>query len=447
METKTIECEGNTLNNSGLPENLTNLRNKLFQKAKQEKEFRFYTLYDHIVKETTLKAAWSRVKENKGSSGIDGINFEDIEKAAGGVEGYLKELGTKLKDRKYKSQAVKRVYIPKSDGRKRPLGIPTIRDRIVQMAVLLIIEPIFEADFVESSYGFRPKRSGHDAIEKIESHLKEGKRVVYDADLKGYFDTIPHDKLIKALERRLADKSIIKLIKMWLTSAVIERDEKGKMLGHRPKQGTPQGGVISPLLANIYLHHFEKVVEKAKSQGYEISMVRYADDFVIMMKKPMKGLIEKLEEILETKFGLTINREKTKWVDLRERGITLDFLGYTFRYEKSVRYKRLCLSIFASRKSEKKIKETLGAILDNKNSYQPIERVVKKVNKIIIGWSNYFSKGYKKKVYSRVNHHLNYKFWKFCSRKSQRKMKLPFGTKSWHEFGKSKGLKFLSYAK
>lgn len=447
METKTIKPNETPLNNDGLSESLVNLRKKLFLKAKAEPKFRFYSLIGHVTQIETLYDSWKRVKKNKGGAGIDEINFKDIENSDGGVNKFLEDLMKDLKEKKYKPKAVKRVYIPKADGKKRPLGIPTIRDRVVQQSVLLIIEPIFEADFLDSSYGFRPNRNAHDAVKKIESHLRSGKRVVYDADLKGYFDTIPHDNLMKAVERRIADSSILRLIKMWLTCAVIGKDENGKMTGSRPKEGTPQGGVISPLLANIYLHHFEKYFMKTIIKNkYDASIVRYADDFVILMPEPLTNLIKELEELLEGKFRLTINREKTKWIDLRNIGETLDFLGYSFRYEKSLRYKTPCLSLFASDKSLKKVREKIGIILNYQNSFQPIHKVVKELNLTLGGWKNYFSLGYKKKVYTKVNYHLDYKFWKFCSRKSQRKMKLPSEFNSWHQFATNCGLNFLSYA-
>jgi len=238
LETTTITHE-TTLNNWGLSESLTLLRTKLFHKAKTEPSFKFYSLLNQITRNDTLEGAWKRVRANKGSPGIDGVSFEDIEKQEGGVEGFLESLKKEIIEKTYKPQPVKRVYIPKAGGGKRPLGIPTIKDRVAQQAVLLIIEPIFEADFLESSYGFRPNRSAHDAIEEVQAHLKSGKRVVYDADLKGYFDTIPHDNLVKAIRRRIVDGSVIKLIKLWLKSVIAEKDDQGKIRMWRSKSGTP----------------------------------------------------------------------------------------------------------------------------------------------------------------------------------------------------------------
>lgn len=448
LKTITEDVAGNPLNQWGLSECLSLLRTKLFQKAKAEPKFRFYSLFGHVIRLETLQSAWTRVKANKGTPGIDGVSFKDIEKRNGGSQEFLRELQGSLKDRTYRPDHIKRVYIPKTDGNKRPLGIPTIKDRVVQMAVMLIIEPIFEADFLDSSYGFRPGRSAHDAVEKIRSHLKEGKRVVYDADLKGYFDTIPHDNLMKAVERRIVDRSVLKLLRMWLKSTVIEIDGNGKKRGSKSKIGTPQGGVISPLLANIYLHHFEKHFNSITGDGKRLnaSIVRYADDFVILMKEPMTKLIQYMEQLLESRFRLTINRDKTKWVDMRKTGPMLDFLGFTFRYETGTRYRGYqCLNVSPSKKSVKKIKEKIHEHLSYKNSHKHLVLVIPALNRLLGGWDNYFAIGYRKKAYSEINCYLNLKLWKFCARKSQRKKKLPQGD-TWNSYLKKQGMNFLSYA-
>jgi len=240
----------------GLPEPLSNLRKELYIKAKQEPRFRFYALYDRIYRKDVLAAAWQQVASNKGAPGVDGVSIEDIRNSSEGVEGFLAGIHEDLKHKSYKPQAVSRVMIPKANGGKRPLGIPTIRDRVVQTAAMLILEPIFEADFLDCSHGFRPKRNAHQALDAIKQGLERGKTAVYDADLKGYFDSIPHDKLIKCVEMRVSDRSVLKLIRMWLKAPV----QEGKNLPARKQSrtGTPQGGVISPLLANIYLHWLDK---------------------------------------------------------------------------------------------------------------------------------------------------------------------------------------------
>src|SRR5262245_60046317 len=320
-----------------LPKELNLLRWKLSQKAKREPKFRFYSLYSHVHRADVLKAAWQQVGLYKKASGVDGVRREDIEERPGGVEEFLQQIQQELVEKRYRAQPVKRVYIPKGNtGKMRPLGIPTLKDRVVQMAVLLIIEPIFEADFQECSYGFRPKRSAHQALEQIRENLRQGLTDIYDADLKGYFDSIPHDKLMACVAMRISDGGVLELLRMWLSAPMVEEKEGKQLPPTKNDKGTPQGGVISPLLANIYWHWFDTAFHRREGPcaWAKARMVRYADDFVIMARYQGVQLKQWIEERLEGWLGLVINRDKTRIVRLRSRGQTLDFLGYSFRYER-----------------------------------------------------------------------------------------------------------------
>lgn len=407
------------------------LQRKLYYKAKQEPTFRFYSLYGHVYSKKVLLEAYQRVIANNGSPGVDGVKVTDISELEGGVPLYLSELSEELKEKRYKPQAIKRVYIPKANGKKRPLGIPTVRDRIVQAAVMLVIEPIFESEFMNQSYGFRPKRGAHDALQEIKSHLDKGYEEVYDADLSSYFDTIPHNKLQKCLERKISDRHILKLIRMFIECTV--KDEDGSI--KKPTSGTPQGGVISPLLANIYLHWLEKTFYKQGSPGEwaKAHIVRYADDFVILARYISPRIENWVSYLIEERLGLTINKEKTS-VKRLHKNESFNFLGYTFRrpesnYSQGRRYTIMSPSEKSVKSMRAKLKETI--VLSGK--YLPIQCMVGKVNQMLRGWSQYFSLGYCGYAKRDIMYYTHYRLRLTCKRKGQRAPKPPKG-RSWYNY-------------
>ncbi len=414
------------------------LQLKLYLKAKQEAGYKFYILYDKIFQKHILEEAYKRSKSKDGKPGIDKQSFADVEKH--GREKFLTGIREELRTRRYKPQAVKRVWIEKENGGERPLGIPTIKDRVVQQACKMVIEPIFEADFDNSSHGFRPKRSAKGAITEIRDNLKKGNQTVYDADLSKYFDTIPHDKLEVALKERIADPRVLHLIKLWLKVPIAEED--GKYTGGRSNtKGTPQGGVISPLLANIYMNLMDRVVNNP--QGYfskrGVKMIRYADDFILMSRHINQEIIINIHNYLE-RMGLTINTDKSKLVYGKEQ--SFDFLGFTFSYDRSIFSKRgKFWNIRPKAKSRKKIRQKINLKLKSIGHY-PAEKVVRELNPILRGWMNYYKiekVSYTQVAFKDLEDYLRNRLYRYYNRKSQRKSRL-YGQQAFDKLVREYGL-------
>lgn len=399
---------------------------RLARKAAAEPKFRFYRLFWWITHEQTLRCAWERVRANGGAPGVDGVTFQMIERSEGGVDGFLAGLQKELRENAYRASPLRRKYIEKANGKMRPLGIPTVKDRVVQCAVKTVIEPIFEEDFHDCSFGFRPNRSAQDAVARIAENVKKGKALAYDADLSSYFDTIPHDKLMAAVQMRISDGRVLGLIRHWLKVCV--QEPNGVRISPKGR-GTPQGGVISPLLANIYLHWFETIVSlTAKACGQVMSIVRYADDFVILARSWADGFLQGVEGILEGRMGLTVNREKTKVLDFREPHTTLTFLGYDFRMVRDRLFgtgKRY-LTFGPSKKSMKRVREKIHAITHARNGLLTVEKVVGRLNKLTKGWGAFYSVGYPSKAFHAVNGYALRRMARFLNRKSQRRYRLKF---------------------
>ena len=397
------------------PEKVQELQDKLYLAAKKSETRRFHALYDKVTRRDFLEMAWEQVKRNNGSAGIDDERIQDI--LAKGEAEVLTEIQENLRDtHRYRPRPVKRVYIDKADGKKRPLGIPTVRDRIVQTAAKEVLEPIFEADFLDCSYGFRSNRSAHDALEKIRTTVNAGYPVVLDADIKGFFDNIDRSRLLTFVEQRVSDRRVLKLIRKWLNCGVLESGTISDA-----GQGTPQGGVISPLLANIYLHEFDKFwTKRSRSDGI---LVRYADDFVILfrtMEEAERGY--GLVKAMLSHLGLELNEEKTRIVDTRKGKEGFDFLGFYHRQMKSHWYKDYYLQKWPSKKAMKRLRVNIRSILGRRFTLTwNLSDVVKRLNPLLRGWMNYFRFGNSSQKFSQMDSYIHEMLALWWSKKHQKR--------------------------
>lgn len=379
---------------------LREFQRKLHEKAKAEPKFRFYSLYDKTYRTDVLEEAYRKAKANGGTCGVDGETFEDVEKK--GIDIYLAELQLEMKERRYVPKPVRRVYIPKPNGKQRPLGIPTIRDRIVQTAFLLVLEPIFEADFADASYGFRPQKSAHDAIREMYKYLNWGCIEVYDVDLEKYFDTVDHSKLMKLVAKRISDGEILRVVRLWLSCGYVEE-------GHhrQSNRGTPQGGVISPLLANIYLNPVDQAFERrglGAIRNGSIHLIRYADDMMILAQRKLEEGIGLLHHYVE-RLDLRINQEKTRRLKL-SIGESVDFLGFRFHNVRSRNTGTRLILVYPSPRSQERFRATVRKHVHHSIPLRAKEQV-ENLNRYLRGWMGYFRLGNGSATFRELAHFVN----------------------------------------
>jgi group II intron reverse transcriptase/maturase len=379
-------------------EKVRQLQRRLWVCAKSSKTRRFHALYDRICRSDVLWEAWKRVRGNKGAAGVDEITLRSIEER--GVTQFLEGIQADLKAGQYRPSPVKRRWIPKADGKQRPLGIPTVRDRVIQMAAKLVIEPIFEADFQPCSYGFRPKKSATQALEAIRTAGNRGHSFVVDADIQGYFDNIDRNTLMELVKERISDRRVLKLIRQWLECGVMEDGTVRETLA-----GTPQGGVISPLLANIYLNKLDRIwAARCLPLGV---LVRYADDFVVMCRTESQAR-EALRRIglVMNRLGLTLHPEKTKLVDLRRGKESFVFLGCTIRKKRSIQRNPRAhyMQRWPSQKATKKLRDRVRELTGKRQSGKEVKQIVAELTPVLRGWGNYFRTGNADREFNKMDY-------------------------------------------
>jgi len=394
------------------------LQRKLYVCAKRSRTRRFHALFDRICRGDVLREAWKRVRSNKGSAGVDEESIRAIE--GKGVDMFLDGIRADLVTGCYRPSPVKRRYIPKADGKQRPLGIPTVRDRVAQMAAKLVIEPVFEADFLPVSYGFRPKRNATQALEAIRESGNRGYNFVFDADIRSYFDTIDRGKLLAMVSERISDRRVVKLIHKWLVAGVMEDGTVRETLA-----GTPQGGVISPLLANIFLHELDRTWEReCKQLGL---LVRYCDDFVVMCRRESQAReVHRRIGIIMERLGLKLHPEKTRIVDLRRGKEGFTFLGCTIRKRRSIqRAPRLhFVQRWPSPKAMKRVRERIHDLTDaSRSGRKDVKEIVTSLNPVLRGWGNYFRTGTADREFHRIDEYVYRRLLRWMRRRGGQRVR------------------------
>ncbi len=397
------------------PTAIRSLQRKLYRKAKAEPGFRFYLLYDKIYREDILRHAYALARTNAGAPGVDGMTFATIE--ASGLEEWLAGLREELISKRYRPDPVRRVMIPKPNGEgERPLGIPTIRDRVIQTAAKIVLEPIFEADFEDNAYGYRPARGAVDAVKEVHRLICRGYTDVVDADLSRYFDSIPHDELLKSVARRIVDRHVLRLIKLWLKAPIEERDngDGTRRIGKSNSRGTPQGGVASPMLANIYMNRFLKYWRlTGRGEAFCAHVVAYADDFVILSRGCAAEALAWTKAVM-TRLRLTVNEAKTSLTNARQE--RFDFLGYSFGPHRYKANGLWYLSASPSKKSVQQFKTKVGNLLVPGNN-DPWPEVRDTLNRSLLGWSNYFCHGTCRAAFRGVDQYVYERVRDFLARR------------------------------